>query len=88
MRQVPIRQLHKKMWLELEQLPLVITKNNTPLYVIKSYDTKEDVYTKENVDTPKESNVYTNVTTSFKLCHYPMCNEYAVQGSEYCISHK
>ena len=99
MRTVSIRQFHKKMWLELEQLPLVITKNNTPLYVINNYQDKDNVYTSKEDNVYTNVNVYTsdtkNVYTSkepkisqFKLCKYPMCNEYAVDGSEYCKSHK
>lgn len=92
MRKITIRQLQQNMFRELDDLPVVITRKGIDTFIIRAFDnvttndnvTTSDVTTSPIVTTSKTQ----DVTTSFKLCHYPLCNEPSVQGSEYCISHK
>ena len=81
MRKITIRQLQQNMFRELENLPVVITRKGIDTFIIRGI---ENVTTSDNVTTSKSQ----DVTTSFKLCKYPMCNNYAEDNSDYCKSHK
>jgi hypothetical protein len=81
MRKITIRQFQQNLYRELDNLPVVITRKGIDTFIIRAFD---NVTTNDNVTTSKSQ----DVTTSFKLCKYPMCNEYAEYNSDYCKSHK
>jgi len=83
MRKVTIRQFHTNMWEEIKDLPVEVTRYNVPLFVVTPI--KGDLKKEEPsipVTIAEEKPVF------FKICKTKMCNNYAVEGSDFCVSHK
>lgn len=85
MKEITIKEFQHNIYAGLKELPITITKNGKPLYIIRVATKDEE---QPQVATNKHIKVATSQgVSSFKLCHYPMCNEYAVDGTGYCKSH-
>ena len=96
MRQVTIRQFHSKMWEEIKNLPLEVTRNNTPiLQVLAVADLRGEKILKKIPEPVREAPVSLKQTEGLRgferQCSIgQLCGKPAVgmrEGRWYCKEH-
>ena len=80
MTQISIRELQRNGAKYLNE-EVVITRYNVPVAKLTPITVNE-----LKAVTPS-SDISGDGVSGFKLCRYPLCNNYAVEGSDFCINH-